>query len=555
MKYPDGEIVTTGYNNNMLPTSVIGTDTYAQSIAYDSAMRMIQLVRGANKINTVFTYNAWNQDGGRLLNLTSTQVSTGTPLQNSTYDYDSVGNILTITDSLLGPQTQTFTYDELDRLINSDVSGGTDGRYTEAYTYDPASGNLSGKAGLTYTYASGHAHAVSSLSNGNTYGYDDNGNMTTRTVNGQIYNLAYDAENRLVSVTGAATANFVYDADGKQVKATVNGTTTVYVGNHYIIPLRDEVKNGTVTKYYFAGSTRLAARTGTALSYLLSDHIGSSSVTANANGEKTATALYKAFGETRYTLGNLGTDYKFTGQRDDSLGIYFFQSRWYDGSLGRFLSPDTIVPTSTQGTQAWDRYAFVNNNPVRYNDPTGHSAGPCYFCSIGQSILSSITNSYQLGWTNFGTALSIMGNPNVTWTQKGVATAYAVPWMWAHVAIVAAAIIVPGAAEPTAEVACELSVCNEVTEPTTDPLTGEPVGRFIAQPDGNTLIEPEGGSTTSSPDGKYVQTHYPDGSYYQRYDGVPGDPHGHGYNVEGLPIDTCGVPVDPNSPEAHWSVC
>jgi hypothetical protein len=47
-------------------------------------------------------------------------------------------------------------------------------------------------------------------------------------------------------------------------------------------------------------------------------------------------------------------------------------ARWFDPSLGRFTSPDTIVPTSTQGTQAWDRYAFVNNNPVRYNDPTGH---------------------------------------------------------------------------------------------------------------------------------------------------------------------------------------
>ena len=45
-----------------------------------------------------------------------------------------------------------------------------------------------------------------------------------------------------------------------------------------------------------------------------------------------------------------------------------------DPSLERFTSPDTIVPTGTQGTQAWDRYAFVNNNPVRYNDPTGHGA-------------------------------------------------------------------------------------------------------------------------------------------------------------------------------------
>jgi RHS repeat-associated protein len=193
-------------------------------------------------------------------------------------------------------------------------------------------------------------------------------NVTTRFVDGEPYTLNYDAENRLVSAGGAATASFVYDGDGKQIKASVNGTTTVYVGNHY------EVKSGVVTKYYFAGTTRLAVRTGGTLSYLLSDHLGSSSVTTDANGAKTASALYKAFGETRYTLGNLGTDYQFTGQRlQAELGIYWFQSRWMDPLLGRFAQPDTIVPTSTQGTQAWDRYAFVNNNPVRYNDLTGHS--------------------------------------------------------------------------------------------------------------------------------------------------------------------------------------
>jgi RHS repeat-associated protein len=208
---------------------------------------------------------------------------------------------------------------------------------------------------------------VTSLSNGNTYGYDANGNMTSRNVGGQSFTLNYDSENRLVTVTGAATASFSYDADGRQVIGTVNGVTTYYVGNHY------EKKNNVVTKYYFAGATRLAMRTGDTLSFLLGDHIGSSSVRTNANGGLDASALYKAFGETRYTYGTLGTDYKFTGQREEiSLGIYWFQSRWFDATLGRFTQPDSIVPTGTQGTQAWDRYAFVNNNPVRYNDPTGH---------------------------------------------------------------------------------------------------------------------------------------------------------------------------------------
>jgi len=146
--------------------------------------------------------------------------------------------------------------------------------------------------------------------------------------------------------------------------------TTYFVGNHY------EVTNGVVTKYYFAGATRLAVRTNGTLSYLLGDHLGSSSVTTNASGVKTASALYKAFGETRYSSGALGTDYKFTGQREQAeLGLYFYGARWYDSSLGRFTSPDTMIP-STQGVQAWDRYAYVNNNPAKYNDPTGHDALP-----------------------------------------------------------------------------------------------------------------------------------------------------------------------------------
>jgi YD repeat-containing protein len=250
MTYPvDNEVVTFQYNNNMQPVSVTGTDTYAQTIAYDSAMRMIQLVRGANKVNTVFTYNAWNVDGGRLLNTTSTQVSNGTPLQNNTYDYDPVGNIQTITDSLSGPQTQTFQYDELDRLVSSAVTGGSNGIYAEGYGYEPGTGNLKTKNGQTYTYDTTHKHAVASVGS-NTYGYDQNGNMTSRFVDGDSFTLNYDAENRLASVTGAATANFYYDADGKQVKAVVDGVTTYYIGNHY------ELKNSVVTKYRCNGKSR-----------------------------------------------------------------------------------------------------------------------------------------------------------------------------------------------------------------------------------------------------------------------------------------------------------
>jgi hypothetical protein len=53
------------------------------------------------------------------------------------------------------------------------------------------------------------------------------------------------------------------------------------------------------------------------------------------------------------------------------LGIYDYRARYYDPSIGRFLSADTIVPNPGD-PQSYNRYAYVLNNPMRYTDPTGH---------------------------------------------------------------------------------------------------------------------------------------------------------------------------------------
>lgn len=194
-------------------------------------------------MSQTFAYYPWTQQGGRLQNLV-----TGT-LQNLAYTYDAVGDILNITDSLHGPQTQAFSYDGLQRIASAAATGGSDGLYSESCTYDPNTGNLSSKGGVAYTYNTNHPHAVASLSNGNTYSYDANGNMTQRVVGGQTYTLAYDAENRLVSVTGPSlSATFTYDADGKRVQQVLNGVTTKFIGSHY------EVEGTTIRKYYLAGA-------------------------------------------------------------------------------------------------------------------------------------------------------------------------------------------------------------------------------------------------------------------------------------------------------------
>ena len=176
-------------------------------------------------------------------------------------------------------------------------------------------------------------------------------------------------------------ATFVYDGDGTRVKSTINGNiTTYFVGAHY------EVTGSTITKYYYAGAQRIAMRTNGILNYLLGDHLGSTSLTTNTSGQVVSELRYKAWGEVRYSSGNTATKYQYTGQYSDGyINLLFYGSRHYDPKLGRFISPDSIVPLASQGVQAWDRYAYTNNNPVRYTDPSGH----CIIC-IGVAILGGV---------------------------------------------------------------------------------------------------------------------------------------------------------------------
>jgi RHS repeat-associated protein len=207
-----------------------------------------------------------------------------------------------------------------------------------------------------------HKHAVTHLNDAQKYTYDANGNMVTRNA-GSNYTLTYDQENRLVGVSGAATASFLYDADGQRVKGTAGGVTTAYVGGYY------EKSGSTIRKYYTLGGQRVAMRENGVVSWLLTDALGS---TANTTGSKAGELRYKAYGATRYTWGTTPTTYRYTGQREEaSIGLYYYNARWYDPALGRFIQPDTIVPEPVN-PQSLNRYAYCLNNPVKYNDPSGH---------------------------------------------------------------------------------------------------------------------------------------------------------------------------------------
>jgi RHS repeat-associated protein len=186
-----------------------------------------------------------------------------------------------------------------------------------------------------------------------------------------------------VKKNSVVMAIFLYDGDGRQVKATVNGVTTLYIGGHY------EIKGNEVSKYYFAGAARSAMRRYVipqpmTVEYLLSDHLGSTSLVTDSAGALVSEARYKPWGEVRYTKDNapLPTLYTYTGQRSyvsdaatglgsSGFGLMFYNARFFDPHIGHFTSPDTLI-TDDFNTLDYDRYQYARSNPLKYNDPSGH---------------------------------------------------------------------------------------------------------------------------------------------------------------------------------------
>ena len=243
-------------------------------------------------------------------------------------------------------------------------------------------GDLDLFAGVGYTYDSAHPHAVNTVGGVDRFDYNLNGSMSARnknTASSQV--LRWDSRNQLTQVTwGNPVRNeyYGYDENGRRiaVAAVQNGVTTVtyYPFAHY----EQKVSGGSagVTKYYFFGGERFAMRTGSGagvLRLLFKDRISSTMHVTDGAGNQVANAGYFPFGATMRSTGTMPTDHLFTDQQQDGSGLYYYGARYYDPSLGHFISPDTIVPDPAN-VMDYQRYMYVRGNPLKYNDPSGYCA-------------------------------------------------------------------------------------------------------------------------------------------------------------------------------------
>ncbi len=125
--------------------------------------------------------------------------------------------------------------------------------------------------------------------------------------------------------------------------------------------------------------------------------------------------------------GGMPTDFGFAGQRyDSSTGLIYMGARYYDPTLGRFISPDTIVQQRND-PQSYNRYAYARNNPLKYTDESGHCWG----------IASGLRNvpGYGVTCNNLDMALTIAQHPEASAGQKAGAIAYIATEGTAHLAL------------------------------------------------------------------------------------------------------------------------
>jgi RHS repeat-associated protein len=405
LTYPDRTVVQYEYNpqgiesiKELFPT---GTVPYVSNIDYTPTGQIIKIQYG-NNTETNYTYDP---DNLRLIHV-NTLSPYGT-IQNLAYQFDNIGNITQINDTI-NTATQSFSYDSLNRLIQAQGSYGSFN-----YAYDSI-GNMIQKEGVTLSYGtSGRLpHAVRQYGN-TAISYDANGNMISKGLSpaGGL-SLTYDIENRLIKVTQTmspteavprstinypAIFSFTYDGDGGRVKKTIkvkglspqrtaSEQNTIYIGS-----LFEKDSSGKTTRYIFSGSNRICAISqglspqGTIprINYYHSDHLGSSNVITDNQGQQVGFTEFTPYGSTYKQTGSYDPKFKFTGKELDNTGLYFYGARYYDPQLGRFTSADTIVQ-APYDPQSLNRYAYCRNNPINLVDPSGHSWWSKFWKGVGE---------------------------------------------------------------------------------------------------------------------------------------------------------------------------
>ena len=293
--------------------------------------------------------------------------SNGSQIVKHSYTYDETNNIVEYLNSIDG-QT-SYDYDFLGQLISADSENLTD----ESYTYD-ANGNRVVANGDVYT--TGDNNELTSDGN-YTYTYDAEGNRISKSNSTDRELYEWDYRNRLTKVTQQTfnaesqtwetvqIVEYTYDYNNVWIRKIVGENKTIFIPENYQTTV--QIDNGTVSHHYLWTPNQqdklLADTTPNGVSWSLTDHLGT--IRDILAATETTHLIYDAFGN--LTSGTNSLLFGYTGKAFDAdTALQNNINRWYDATIGRWLSVD---PIGFEGNDT-NLYRYVGNKNSDY-DPFG----------------------------------------------------------------------------------------------------------------------------------------------------------------------------------------
>ncbi len=309
----------------------------------------------------------------------------GTGIQNLSYGYDLASNITSITDGLSSGRSQTFTYDNLNRLAS-----GTGYYGALSYSYDGVGNRLTTVNGTTtdtYVY-SPTANRISTISRGSnvrTLSYLASG-QTSEDVKNPLTDVVYgyDSSGRLAStsINGSTVGSYTHNALGQRVSKTAGAATTVFLYDPAGHLIEEANSSGAVLRdFLWLDGLPIGQVDDTgsspAIYFVHADQLNRPQKLTDGSGAIAWDGIFDPFGIASSATGPATNLLMFPGQYADSeSGLSQNWMRDYDPTIGRYIESD---PIGLLG--GINLYAYVSGNPINEWDPFGlcdQPTNPCY---------------------------------------------------------------------------------------------------------------------------------------------------------------------------------